>query len=108
MELSCRALVYQVEDLEFHPQHKYKQGKENQLVTVHAVRLVTGVHLVTGNPLCGFEMLNGVLCDLQGEPSEESSLGALHVHLQPFDMRKVGVVFTPADYGKVTSLILIR
>lgn len=53
-------------------------------------------------------MLNGVLCDLQGEPSEESSLGALHVHLQPFDMRKVGVVFTPADYGKVTSLILIR
>ncbi|XP_032754069.1 transmembrane protein 131-like isoform X4 [Rattus rattus] len=47
-------------------------------------------------------------CPYQGEPSEESSLGALHVHLQPFDMRKVGVVFTPADYGKVTSLILIR
>ncbi|XP_021051555.1 transmembrane protein 131-like isoform X1 [Mus pahari] len=47
-------------------------------------------------------------CPYQGEPSEESSLGALHVHLQPLETRRVGVVFTPADYGKVTSLILIR
>ncbi|XP_031230064.1 transmembrane protein 131-like isoform X4 [Mastomys coucha] len=47
-------------------------------------------------------------CPYQGELSEESSLGALHVHLQPLETRRVGVVFTPADYGKVTSLILIR
>ncbi|XP_052036246.1 transmembrane protein 131-like isoform X2 [Apodemus sylvaticus] len=47
-------------------------------------------------------------CPYQGEPSEEPRLGALHVHLQPLETRRVGVVFTPADYGKVTSLILIR
>ncbi|XP_075806487.1 transmembrane protein 131-like isoform X1 [Microtus pennsylvanicus] len=46
-------------------------------------------------------------CPYQGEPSE-SGLGALHLHLQPLEMRRVGVVFTPVDYGKVTSLILIR
>ncbi|XP_006985380.1 transmembrane protein 131-like isoform X4 [Peromyscus maniculatus bairdii] len=47
-------------------------------------------------------------CPYQGEPSEESSFDALHLHLQPLEMRRVGVVFTPVDYGKVTSLILIR
>ncbi|XP_028645294.1 transmembrane protein 131-like isoform X2 [Grammomys surdaster] len=47
-------------------------------------------------------------CPYQGEPSEESSFGALQVHLQPLETRRVGVVFTPADYGKVSSLILIR
>ncbi|XP_051055402.1 transmembrane protein 131-like isoform X1 [Phodopus roborovskii] len=47
-------------------------------------------------------------CPYQGEPSEESSLGGLHLYLQPLEMRRVGVVFTPVDYGKVTSLILIR
>ncbi|KAH0502701.1 Transmembrane protein 131-like [Microtus ochrogaster] len=46
-------------------------------------------------------------CPYQGEPSE-SGLGTLHLHLQPLEMRRVGVVFTPVDYGKVTSLILIR
>lgn len=61
-----------------------------------------------GSPLCWFEVVNVVLCDLQGEPSEESSFDALHLHLQPLEMRRVGVVFTPVDYGKVTSLILIR
>ncbi|XP_059121526.1 transmembrane protein 131-like isoform X4 [Peromyscus eremicus] len=47
-------------------------------------------------------------CPYQGEPSEESSFDALHLHLQPVEVRRVGVVFTPVDYGKVTSLILIR
>ncbi|XP_052586581.1 transmembrane protein 131-like isoform X3 [Peromyscus californicus insignis] len=47
-------------------------------------------------------------CPYQGEPSEESSFDALHLHLQPLEVRRVGVVFTPVDYGKVTSLILIR
>ncbi|MEJ1277666.1 transmembrane 131 like [Cricetulus griseus] len=47
-------------------------------------------------------------CPYQGEPSEESSFGMLHLYLQPLEMRRVGVVFTPVDYGKVTSLILIR
>ncbi|XP_060034909.1 transmembrane protein 131-like isoform X3 [Erinaceus europaeus] len=39
---------------------------------------------------------------------EESNPGTLHLHLQPLETKRVGVVFTPADYGKVTSLILIR
>ncbi|GAB5570441.1 transmembrane protein 131-like isoform X1 [Prionailurus iriomotensis] len=47
-------------------------------------------------------------CPYQGMPSEESEFGILHLHLQPLEMKRVGVVFTPADYGKVTSLILIR
>uniref|UniRef100_A0A673SVQ4 Transmembrane protein 131-like n=1 Tax=Suricata suricatta TaxID=37032 RepID=A0A673SVQ4_SURSU len=47
-------------------------------------------------------------CPYRGMPSEESKLGILHLHLQPLEMKRVGVVFTPADYGKVTSLILVR
>ncbi|XP_042637342.1 transmembrane protein 131-like [Orycteropus afer afer] len=47
-------------------------------------------------------------CPYGGVHSEESRFGILHLHLQPLEMRRVGVVFTPADYGKVTSLILIR
>ncbi|XP_016000090.2 transmembrane protein 131-like isoform X2 [Rousettus aegyptiacus] len=47
-------------------------------------------------------------CPYQGTHSEESRFGSLHLHLQPLEMKRVGVVFTPADYGKVTSLILIR
>nr|XP_019577919.1 PREDICTED: transmembrane protein 131-like isoform X2 [Rhinolophus sinicus] len=47
-------------------------------------------------------------CPYQGMLSEESRFGSLHLHLQPLEMQRVGVVFTPADYGKVTSLILIR
>ncbi|XP_017659014.1 transmembrane protein 131-like isoform X2 [Nannospalax galili] len=47
-------------------------------------------------------------CPYRGEPLEESSFGTLHLHLQPLEMQRVGVVFTPADYGTVTSLILIR
>lgn len=48
------------------------------------------------------------LLNLQGVHSEESRFGSLHLHLQPLEMKRVGVIFTPADYGKVTSLILIR
>ncbi|XP_015456168.1 transmembrane protein 131-like [Pteropus alecto] len=47
-------------------------------------------------------------CPYQGVHSEESRFGSLHLHLQPLEMKRVGVIFTPADYGKVTSLILIR
>ncbi|EPY78738.1 hypothetical protein CB1_001022007 [Camelus ferus] len=47
-------------------------------------------------------------CPYQGVHAEESGFGVLHLHLQPLEMKRVGVVFTPADYGKVTSLILIR
>ncbi|XP_057583250.1 transmembrane protein 131-like isoform X2 [Hippopotamus amphibius kiboko] len=47
-------------------------------------------------------------CPYQGVRSEESRFGVLHLHLQPLERKRVGVVFTPADYGKVTSLILMR
>ncbi|XP_060234479.1 transmembrane protein 131-like isoform X3 [Meriones unguiculatus] len=47
-------------------------------------------------------------CPSQGEPSEDSGFGALRLHLQPLEMRRVGVVFTPVHYGRVASVILIR
>ncbi|XP_014635709.1 PREDICTED: transmembrane protein 131-like [Ceratotherium simum simum] len=47
-------------------------------------------------------------CPYRSMHSEESRFGILHLHLQPLEMKRIGVVFTPADYGKVTSLILIR
>ncbi|XP_062964213.1 transmembrane protein 131-like isoform X3 [Cynocephalus volans] len=47
-------------------------------------------------------------CPYWGMHSEESRFGSLHLNLQPLEMKRVGVVFTPTDYGKVTSLILIR
>ncbi|XP_044786500.1 transmembrane protein 131-like isoform X6 [Bubalus bubalis] len=47
-------------------------------------------------------------CPYLGVQSEESRFGILHLHLQPLERKRVGVVFTPADYGKVSSLILIR
>ncbi|XP_023369242.1 transmembrane protein 131-like isoform X5 [Otolemur garnettii] len=47
-------------------------------------------------------------CPDRGMRSEESRLGILHLHLQPLETKRVGVVFTPTDYGKVTSLIVIR
>ncbi|XP_037686785.1 transmembrane protein 131-like isoform X2 [Choloepus didactylus] len=47
-------------------------------------------------------------CPYQGMHSEESRFGILHLHLQPLEMKRVGVVFTPTDFGKVASLILIR
>ncbi|XP_045432745.1 transmembrane protein 131-like isoform X2 [Pipistrellus kuhlii] len=47
-------------------------------------------------------------CPSRGVHSEGSRSGSLHLHLQPLATKRVGVIFTPADYGKVTSLILIR
>ncbi|XP_058136389.1 transmembrane protein 131-like isoform X2 [Dasypus novemcinctus] len=47
-------------------------------------------------------------CPYLGIHSEESRFGILHLNLQSLEMKRVGVVFTPADSGKVTSLILIR
>ncbi|KAK1343142.1 hypothetical protein QTO34_015916 [Cnephaeus nilssonii] len=47
-------------------------------------------------------------CPSRGVHSEGPRFGSLHFHLQPLATKRVGVVFTPADYGKVTSLILIR
>ncbi|XP_075399789.1 transmembrane protein 131-like isoform X2 [Tenrec ecaudatus] len=47
-------------------------------------------------------------CPSWGMRSEVSRLGILHISLRPLEKRRVGVVFTPADYGKVASLILIR
>nr|XP_056711693.1 transmembrane protein 131-like [Euleptes europaea] len=37
-----------------------------------------------------------------------SSFERLHLKLQPSETRRVGVVFTPTDYRRVTSLILVR
>ncbi|KAM7168622.1 transmembrane protein 131-like isoform 2-T2 [Macrochelys suwanniensis] len=38
----------------------------------------------------------------------KSSSEVLQLHLQPLETRRVGVVFTPVDYKRVASLILIR
>ncbi|XP_038610943.1 transmembrane protein 131-like isoform X1 [Tachyglossus aculeatus] len=38
----------------------------------------------------------------------KSRFEVLHFHLRPLESRRVGVIFTPVDYRKVTSLILIR
>lgn len=50
---------------------------------------------------------------LQGELEEghnylRSSAEMLHLKLQPLETKQVGVVFTPIDYKRVTSLILVR
>uniref|UniRef100_A0A8C8VIT0 Transmembrane 131 like n=1 Tax=Pelusios castaneus TaxID=367368 RepID=A0A8C8VIT0_9SAUR len=38
----------------------------------------------------------------------KSSSEVLQLHLQPLETRRVGVVFTPVDYQRVSSIILIR
>ncbi|XP_039396253.1 transmembrane protein 131-like isoform X4 [Mauremys reevesii] len=38
----------------------------------------------------------------------KSSSEMLQLHLQPLETRRIGVVFTPVDYRRVASLILIR
>ncbi|XP_065452531.1 transmembrane protein 131-like isoform X7 [Chrysemys picta bellii] len=38
----------------------------------------------------------------------KSSYEVLQLHLQPLETRRIGVVFTPVDYKRVASLILIR
>ncbi|XP_059577932.1 transmembrane protein 131-like isoform X5 [Alligator mississippiensis] len=40
--------------------------------------------------------------------NKKSSSEVLHLHLQPLETKRVGVVFTPVDYKRVASLILIR
>uniref|UniRef100_A0A8D2J4P7 Transmembrane 131 like n=1 Tax=Varanus komodoensis TaxID=61221 RepID=A0A8D2J4P7_VARKO len=40
--------------------------------------------------------------------TEEYASGVLHLKLQPLEAKRVGVVFTPLDYKRVASLILIR
>ncbi|XP_075786198.1 transmembrane protein 131-like isoform X5 [Pelodiscus sinensis] len=44
----------------------------------------------------------------EGLTNMKSSLEVLQLHLQPLETRRIGVVFTPVDYKRVTSLILIR
>nr|XP_033796796.1 transmembrane protein 131-like isoform X2 [Geotrypetes seraphini] len=39
---------------------------------------------------------------------EKTSLEVLQLQLQPWENRRIGVLFTPVDYKKVTTLILIR
>ncbi|XP_063812714.1 transmembrane protein 131-like [Pseudophryne corroboree] len=47
-------------------------------------------------------------CDIRQGEDEECSREVLELHLQPWECRQVGVVFTPLDYRKVSSLIVIR
>ncbi|KAM3832041.1 transmembrane protein 131-like isoform 4-T4 [Vipera latastei] len=44
----------------------------------------------------------------EGHDYIRSSSELLHLKLQPLEMKRVGVVFTPLDYRRVTSLILVR
>ncbi|XP_070613937.1 transmembrane protein 131-like isoform X3 [Erythrolamprus reginae] len=44
----------------------------------------------------------------EGHDYHRSSSEMLHLKLNPLEMKRVGVVFTPLDYRKVTSLILVR
>ncbi|XP_070805302.1 transmembrane protein 131-like isoform X1 [Pituophis catenifer annectens] len=44
----------------------------------------------------------------EGHDYRRSSSEMLHLKLQPLEMKRVGVVFTPLDYRRVTSLILVR
>ncbi|XP_055000803.1 transmembrane protein 131-like [Sorex araneus] len=47
-------------------------------------------------------------CPYQGHRSEGPGAASLLLQLQPLETRRVGVVFTPADYGRVVSLLLLR
>ncbi|KAG8134524.1 hypothetical protein E2320_007630 [Naja naja] len=44
----------------------------------------------------------------EGHDYRRSGSEMLHLKLQPLEMKRVGVVFTPLDYRRVTSLILVR
>uniref|UniRef100_A0A9L0TS23 Transmembrane protein 131-like n=1 Tax=Equus caballus TaxID=9796 RepID=A0A9L0TS23_HORSE len=78
-----------------------KKSKESESFVVFLPRLITEPGLVLN--FSATALRNSV-----GMHSEESRFGILHLHLQPLEMKRIGVIFTPADYGKVTSLILIR
>ncbi|XP_075469237.1 transmembrane protein 131-like isoform X6 [Ascaphus truei] len=47
-------------------------------------------------------------CNQVHEELDDCSLEVLHLQLLPWESRRVGVTFTPLDYRKVTSLIVIR
>ncbi|XP_044156214.1 transmembrane protein 131-like isoform X1 [Bufo gargarizans] len=47
-------------------------------------------------------------CDQEHEEGEDCSQDVIELQLQPWEWQQVGVVFTPVDYRKVTSLIVIR
>lgn len=40
--------------------------------------------------------------------SKKCSSELLRLNLQPLETREVGVIFTPVDYKRVASIILIR
>uniref|UniRef100_A0A8C0MQG1 Transmembrane protein 131-like n=1 Tax=Canis lupus familiaris TaxID=9615 RepID=A0A8C0MQG1_CANLF len=80
---------------------RLKKSKESESFVFFLPRLIAEPGLVLN--FSATALRNSV-----GMQSEESKFGILHLHLQPLEMKRVGVVFTPADYGKVTSLILIR
>ncbi|ETE71004.1 Transmembrane protein, partial [Ophiophagus hannah] len=44
----------------------------------------------------------------EGHDYRRSGSEMLHLKLQPLELKRVGVVFTPLDYRRVTSLILVR
>ncbi|XP_077333193.1 transmembrane protein 131-like isoform X2 [Lithobates pipiens] len=46
-------------------------------------------------------------CDMQ-EKSQKCNGEVLELHLSPWGCQKVGIVFAPLDYRKVTSLIIVR
>ncbi|XP_053110928.1 transmembrane protein 131-like isoform X2 [Hemicordylus capensis] len=46
--------------------------------------------------------------ELQDQDYIRSSSEMIHLKLQPLESKRVGVVFTPIDFKKVTSLILVR
>ncbi|XP_075054643.1 transmembrane protein 131-like isoform X2 [Mixophyes fleayi] len=46
-------------------------------------------------------------CDT-GDEDDECSREVLELQLQPWECHQVGVIFTPLDYRKVSSLIIIR
>ncbi|KAG8453991.1 hypothetical protein GDO86_000566 [Hymenochirus boettgeri] len=47
-------------------------------------------------------------CHNMHEVLDESSVEILELQLLPWENRRVGVIFTPLDYRKVTSLIVVR
>ncbi|KAG8543343.1 hypothetical protein GDO81_024870, partial [Engystomops pustulosus] len=47
-------------------------------------------------------------CDQELEDGVDCSQEVVELQLQPWEYQQVGVIFTPVDYRKVTSLIVIR
>ncbi|KAM4708001.1 transmembrane protein 131-like [Discoglossus pictus] len=47
-------------------------------------------------------------CNHKCEELDDCTLEVLELQLKPWESQRVGIVFTPLDYRKVTSLIIIR